>query len=120
MSQKSGDIIAMELLENKFLGVFYLLGKKKYYNFCLNQIKKRYGDIEYGNLQEMRVNSICCYKDNNMHNMYSLRVLDELMENVNMWTKQLPLGSDQESWVHHSQNVMFTRKAHAFVDNEYR
>ena len=84
MSQNSGDIIAMELLENKFLGVFYLLGKKKYYNFCLNQIKKRYGDIEYGNLQEMRVNSICCYKDDNMHNMYSLHVLNELMENVNL------------------------------------
>ena len=97
VSQKSGDIVAMELLENEFLGIFYLLGKKKYYNLCLNQKEKRYGDIEYGNLHEMRVNSTCCYKDDSMCNMHSLHLLDELMEKVNVWTKKLPLGSDQES-----------------------
>ena len=120
MSQKSGNIVAIEVLENELLVVFYLLRKKKYYNLCLNQIEKRYGDIEYRNLYEIRVNSICYYNHNNANNMHSLYVLDELIENINMWMKMLPLESDQESWIHHSPNVIFTRKAHMFVHNEYR
>ena len=110
----------MEFLENAFCRVFPLLGKSKYLNICLTQIKKRYSEIDYWNLQEMRVNSPCRYWTNNMNNLHSLHVLDELMENVSMWTKALPFGSNQESWVLHSPNVMAGRKAHNFVNCECR
>ena len=59
----------------------------------------------------MRVNSTCCYKDDRMHNMHSLHALDELMENVNMWTKALPLNTDQDSWIYHSPNAMVAKNA---------
>ena len=37
-----------------------------------------------------------------------------------MWTKTLPLRDNQESWMLHSPNAMVGRKAHKFVNCEYR
>ena len=119
-AQKSGDILAMELVENEFCGVFLLLGKCNYHELCLSQVERRYKDASYGELHEIRLNSSCRYRKDTAKNLYSMHVLDELMENVNYWTKCLPLGHDQSSWVNHSPNVMVARRCLNFVNNEYR
>ena len=49
-SQKNDDVVVMEFQENKFYGVFLLLGKTKYHTVCLAQMEKRYGEIDYGSL----------------------------------------------------------------------
>jgi len=119
-AQKCGDVLAMEVVENDFCGVFHLLGKKNYYELCLSQTERRYRDATYGELQEVRYNSSCRYRKDTNSNVYTMHVLDELMENVNYWTKCLPLGNDQDSWVKHSPNVMVARRCLNFVNNEYR
>ena len=119
-AQKNGDILAMESIENDFCGVFLLLGKTNYYELCLSQVERRYKDATYGELHEVRLNSSCRYRKDTKQNVYTMHVLDELMENVNYWTKCLPLGNDQESWVKHSPNVMAARRCLNFVNNEYR
>ena len=118
-SQKSGDFVLMEQIENDFCGVFLLLGKSKYYELCLGQIEKRYSDISASQLNEIRINASCRYRKDTNNQQYVMHVLDELMENVNCWTKSLPLGSDENSWVEHSPNVMVARKCLNFVNNEY-
>ena len=119
-SQKGGDFIMMEQLENDFCGVFLLLGKSKYYELCLGQMEKRYSDISVSQLNEIRINGSCRYRKDSKTQTYVMHVLDELMENVNCWTKWLPLGSDEKSWVEHSPNVMVARRCLNFVNNEYR
>ena len=119
-AQKCGDTLTMEVVENDFCGVFLLLGKNNYYELCLSQVERRYKDASYGELQEIRYNSSCRYRVDTTNNVYTMHVLDELMENVNYWTKLLPLGNDQESWVNHSPNVMVARRCLNFVNNEYR
>ena len=119
-AQKCGDALAMEVVENDFCGVFLLLGKNNYYELCLSQVERRYRDATYGELQEIRLNSSCRYRKDTKNNVYTMHVLDELMENVNYWTKCLPLGNDQDSWVNHSPNVMVARRCLNFVNNEYR
>jgi hypothetical protein len=118
-SQKSGDFIVMEQIENEFCGVFLVLGKMKYYELCLSQIERRYNDISSSQLNEIRINGSCRYRKDTDNQKYVMHVLDELMENVNGWTKSLPLGSDENSWVEHSPNVMVARKCLNFVNNEY-
>ena len=119
-SQKNGDFLMMEKIENDFCGVFLLMGKNKYYELCLGQMERRYNDISQTQLNEIRINASCRYRRDNKENVYSMHVLDELMENVNYWTKMLPLGADQNSWVEHSPNVMVARRCLNFVNNEYR
>ena len=62
------------------------------------------------------------YKDPiNSDSDYSpYHVLDEVMENVNMWVKSLPLGDDTDSWVNHSPNVVAARRCLLFDRVEYR
>ena len=119
-SQKNGDFVIMEEIENDFCGVFLLMGKSNYYELCLSQMEKRYRDISAAQLNEIRINGSCRYRKDTPDQQYSMHVLDELMENVNCWTKWLPLGSDQNSWVEHSPNVMVARRCLNFVNNEYR
>lgn len=49
-----------------------------------------------------------------------MHALDELMENVNYWTKCFPLGKDEESWIKHSPNALVARRCLNFVNNQYR
>ena len=46
---------------------------------------------------------------------YPIHPLDEVQENVNIWTKHILLGSDQLSWAYHSPNVA---AAHICVNHE--
>ena len=49
-----------------------------------------------------------------------MNVLDEVMENVNMWVKALPLGGNKKSWKVYSPNVMTARRCMLFEKNEYK
>jgi hypothetical protein len=68
------------------------------------------------------MNMFCRYKvDNeNKSQYYKLHVLDEVMENVNMWTKQLSMYPSEEQWVYHSSNVMIARRCMNFEKENYR
>ena len=49
-----------------------------------------------------------------------MHVLDEVMENVNMWVKSLPLNDDKQSWLLHSANVSVARRCMLFEKFEYK
>ena len=50
---------------------------------------------------------------------YVLRVIDKVMENVNMWTKSLILKPDAESWKIHSPNVVAAKQCSVFEQTQY-
>ena len=76
--------------------------------------------LSYNELQEVRINSAARYKKDRDSTTYSVHVLDDLMENVNMWVKQLPIGDNQDSWYQHSSNVMIARRSIIFENEEYK
>ena len=121
-AMRAGDSVSMEAVENVFCGVFLLLDKSNYVEIILSQIEKKYRYSTFQQLQEIRINSCARYKKDskNDNTMYTMHVLDEMMENVNMWVKSLPLGDDKESRVLHSPNVTLARKCHLFEKIEYR
>ena len=51
---------------------------------------------------------------------YQIHLLDELIENIYIWVKRIPLSDTKESWQIHSPNVMMVRKYHLFDKFEYR
>ena len=115
-SMKSGDAVAMEYIETNFCGIFHLMKKHKYVEIVLNQMEKKYLNISYSQLQEIRMNCSCRYEQNipTKNIYYPMHVLDEVMENVNMWVKELPVHQDDESWTVHSPNVTFARRSITF------
>ena len=119
---KSGDAVAMEYIETNFCGIFHLMKKHKYVEIVLNQMEKKYLNISYSQLQEIRMNCSCRYEQNipTKNIYYPMHVLDEVMENVNMWVKELPVHQDDESWTVHSPNVTFARRSITFEKNEYK
>ena len=120
-SVHAGDAPAMEHFESEFVVIFYLLDKHKYVEIILSSIERRYHFLPFDVLQMVRQNSSCRYKkDVNREEEYVVHALDELIENVNMWTKRLPLGSSQESWVKHSPNVMMARQSQLYEEHHYR
>ena len=121
-SMGCGDALGMEYIENIFCGIFYVLDKNKYFEITLSQMERKYHDIDYKLLNEIRTNCSCrYYKDNpDSQEQHKLHVRDEVMENVNMWVKDLPIGNTQESWTTHSPNVTLARKCLLFQKNEYK
>ena len=118
----AGDAIGMEYVEHKFCGIFNLMDKHKYVEIVLNQIEKKFLESSYGTLQEIRINSSCKYKIDNKDgsSFYPMHVLDEVMENVNMWVKALPVNQAEESWTIHSPNVTLARRSILFEHSEYK
>mmetsp|Transcript_22030 Transcript_22030/g.30970 ORF Transcript_22030/g.30970 Transcript_22030/m.30970 type:complete len:96 (-) Transcript_22030:652-939(-) len=55
---RNGDRIGQESCMNDFLGVFYILKKKKYFDVGLWQVEREYNTISYTSLQQLRINSI--------------------------------------------------------------
>ena len=121
-SMSSGNSITMELIESQFCGIFMLLDKHKYVEIILSQIEKKYHDVSYSQLQEIRMNSACRYKhdieDKNVH--FPMHVLDKVMENINMWVKKLPVNHDPKSWITHSPNVCLAQRCVSFEKSEYK
>ena len=70
-----------------------MFGKRNYVKISLSAIEKECGKINNQTLQAV-------YHGGNDHQGYGykLHVNDEGMENVNMWTKLLPMSADKNSW----------------------
>jgi hypothetical protein len=115
-----GDTLSMEHFELEFCPIFYMLDKTNYVEVILSQIERKYGYISYNQLHDLRNNSIFRYHQSSSTNTYPLHAMDSVMENINMYVKQLPIDSSQDSWVIHSPNVLLARQSINFVDQEYR
>ena len=116
----AGDTVCLEYLEALFCPVFLMLEKSNYVEVVLSQIERKYGNISYQQLHDIRINSVYRYYKNNSERRYPMHAMDSIMENVNMYVKQLPLDSSEESWIAHSPNVMVARRSINFVEQEYR
>ena len=95
-----GDPIHLESIEISMCGVFDILDKHNYVEIVLNQIEKKYSDMSFKQLHDLRVNSMSKYKRTNTsdsNDFSSFYVLDETMENINMWVKSLPLNDNEAS-----------------------
>ena len=114
---RCGDRITMEVIQNKWIGVHLLVGKHKCVENYLNAIDLEYKQIDNITLQEIRMNISCRYHTGCDKREYSfpMHPLDEVQENVNLWTKRILLGSDELSWRMHSPNVA---AAHMCVNHE--
>ena len=121
-SMKMGDSVMLESIEIRFCGIFLLLKKYNYVEIVLSQMERKYKASNYDRLQNIRINMCCRYKYPLSTDIdYSpYHVLDEVMKNVNMWVKSLPLGDDNESWLNHSPNVALARRCLLFDRVEYK
>ena len=114
---RCGDRITMEVIQNKWIGVHLLVGKHKCVENYLNSIDLEYKKVDNITLQEIRMNISCRYHIGcDKRGMpFPMHPLDEVQENVNLWTKRILLGSDEISWRVHSPNVA---AAHMCVNHE--
>ena len=114
---RCGDRITMEVIQNKWIGVHLLVGKHKCVENYLNAIDLEYKKIDNVTLQEIRMNISCRYHTgcDKRGYIFPMHPLDEVQENVNLWTKRILLGSDELSWRLHSPNVA---AAHMCVNHE--
>ena len=98
-AQRRGDFLECERIKNLFIGIFLLLEKHNYAPLCIENIERKYFEISYEQLHEVRINSFCRYRESKVSAdyQYVLHVLDEVMENINKWVKSLSLGSTVES-----------------------
>ena len=65
-----------------FCSMFLLMVKSKYYELCLSQTETRFRDIAAAQLNEIRINSSCRHRKDTSDQQFSMRALDELIENV--------------------------------------
>lgn len=95
---------------------FLFIKKHNYVDICLNAIETEYSKISYSELMAIRINASVRHRGghDNKGNPFSLHVLDEVMENINGWTKRLLLGPDEQSWKIHSPNLMCAHRSNNF------
>ena len=86
-----------------------------------NVIETEYVGISYKELQAIRMNAAVRYRTgkDSKGNSYPLHVLDEVMENINAWTKRLLLGPDEISWRIHSPNLMCAHRSNNFESDAF-
>ena len=120
-AMRRGDRVMQEYITIQWVGVFYLLKKHNYFEICLSAMEKEYGGISYHDLQSVRINSSVRYRNgkDSKGNDYPLHVLDEVMENINAWTKRLLLGPDEVSWKIHSPNLMCAHRSNNFESDAF-
>ena len=120
-STRWGDIITMETIQNKWIGVNLLSGKHKCVENYLNAIQLEYKTIDNVALQEIRMNISVRYHEGNdkTGGASPMHPLDEVQENINQWTKRLLMGPDEISWVAHSPNVASSHMCINFEDSEF-
>ena len=120
-AMRRGDRIIQEYITIKWIGIFYMLKKHNYFEICLNVIETEYAGISYKELQAIRMNASVRYRTgkDTKGNPYPLHVLDEVMENINAWTKRLLLGPDEISWRIHSPNLMCAHRSNNFESDAF-
>ena len=112
---RNGCRITQEVILTNWVGIFSLLNKFNYVDIALNQMEREYHDITYKELEELRQNSLLRLNTSHKIEATSKFVApDEAQEIINWMTKLLPLGSDTESWLYHSRNLMFASKSNAY------
>ena len=112
---RNGCRITQEVILTSWVGIFSLLNKFNYVDIALNQMEREYHDITYKELEELRQNSLVRLNTTNkIEATTKFIALDETQEIINWMTKLLPLGSDKESWLYHSRNLMFASKSNAY------
>jgi hypothetical protein len=118
---RNGDRQSQELIFNEWMGVFSLLNKHNYLEICLNSIEKEYGEVEYSDLEEIRINGYIRSTEgfDKDDKAFTCLALDEKQEELNWHTKQLPIGNSIESWLQHSRNLMFARSCMSQVEMNY-
>lgn len=116
---EAGESHLMELIENQFCGIFLCLGKNNYVELCLSQMERRYENLSFSKLHEMRLNSAVRLKPSTKCRKATARALDDLMENVNCWVKDLSMGDTLHSWVIHSSNVTLAKRCIVFEKEQY-
>ena len=87
----------------------------------LSAIDLEYKSVDNIKLQEIRMNVSCRYhkSKDRYADPYPLHPLDEVQENVNLWTKKILLGLDEMSWRLHSPNVACTHMCVNHGEIEY-
>ena len=120
-AMRRGDRVLQEYITNEWIGIFYLLKKHNYVEICLSGIETEYSKISYSELQSIRINASVRYRKgvDNKGNPFPLHVLDEVMENINGWTKRLLLGPDEHSWKIHSPNLMCAHRSNNFETDAF-
>ena len=115
-AMRRGDRVMQEYLTTEWIGIFHLLKKHNYVEICLSAIETEYHKISYDELQSIRINAAVRYRNGNDNkgDPFPLHVLDEVMENINGWTKRLLLGPDEQSWKLHSPNLMCAHRSNNF------
>ena len=106
----------MEYIQNKWIGVHLLVGKHKCVENYFSAIDLEYKSVDNIKLQDIRMNISCRYhkSKDRYGDPYPLHPLDEVQENVNLWTKKILLGPDEMSWRLNSPNVAY---AHMCVNH---
>ena len=94
---KRKNRVLQEHITNEWIRIFYLLKKHNYVEICLSAVETEYSNISYNELMSIRINSSVRYRNgkDSKGNDYPLHVLDEVMENINGWTKRLLMGPDE-------------------------
>ena len=120
-AMRRGDRVMQEYITIQWIGIFYMLKKHNYFEICLSAIETEYSGISYHDLQSIRINSSVRYRNgrDSKGNDYPLHVLDEVMENINAWTKRLLLGPDEMSWKIHSPNLMCAHRSNNFESDAF-
>ena len=118
---RCGDRVVMEDIQNKWIGVHLLSGKHKCVENYLTSMETEVKKVTNKTLQEIRMNISCRYHagcDSRGH-PYPQHPLDEVQENVNLWTKKILLGPDAISWKLHSPNVACAHMCVNFEESEF-
>lgn len=118
---RTGDRGIQEKLVNDWLPVFFMLKKNNYVEIALAMIEREYEDITYDKLSLIRINSGICFFEgsDSRGSEYSIRCLDEVMENINKYMKQMLLGANELSWKVHYPNIMFAKKSMVYETIEF-
>ena len=95
--------------------------KHNYFETCLSIIETDYSGMSYHELQSILMNYSVRHRNgkDSKGNLNPLHVLDEVMENINSWTKRLLLGPDETSWKIHSPNLMCAHRSKNFESDAF-
>ena len=106
----------------EWIGVFHLLKKSNYVEICLNSIYKEYHEISHKILTDLRKNAYVRYREglDVDGNKFSIHALDDCMENINRWLKQMLLGNNIASWENHTPNLMAAHKCNNFEKANFK
>ena len=93
--------------------------KLNYVDIFFTGTEKKHIEISYRDSCAMQINSPVRHKVSVDANgdKYRMIVLDEAMESINKYAKQIVVGKDKRSFILHSPNISVARKS-AMLENK--